>query len=308
MRVYRLLAIIMILVNKKKVSATELADKLEVSPRTIYRDIESICQAGIPVVSYQGIDGGFSIMDNYKMDKTLFTNEEILAIIAALDGLNSSINSSSFKFISEKIKNLFPEDEFKESRQELILDLNPWGYNEDIKDKLELIQNAIKKKRIIKINYINAKHQIRERNIEAITLVLKSTSWYLFAYCQLKKDYRIFRLSRITKLEILNEEYDNTHPCFKEYKKDNTWKNPAKKVTMKLLFKKDALLHIQDFFSKEQIEKQEDGSFLVTVTFPEDNWVYGFVLSFGDMVKVLSPPHIKDIIKEKARNIYLQYK
>src|SRR5690554_2759718 len=101
MRTYRLLAIIMILLNKKKLSAKELAKKFEVSSRTIYRDIESICQAGVPVVSEQGVNGGFSIMENYKVDKTLFTNQEMLAIITALDGLNSSINDSSIKLTVE---------------------------------------------------------------------------------------------------------------------------------------------------------------------------------------------------------------
>lgn len=307
MRVYRLLAIIMILLNKNRVSASKLAEKFEVSSRTIYRDIESICQAGIPIVSHQGIDGGFSIMDNYKIDKNLFTAEEMTAILTALEGLNSTISDNSIKYTTEKIKTLFPENLESGNNQQIIMDLNPWGKNEELKKKLELIKQAIKNSQTMTIDYINARQEISKREIEALTLVLKGTTWYVYAFCRLRKDYRIFRLSRIIDLSLNNDIFEKIHKDFREYENENPWYNPGKEVALELLFKAEALLYIQDFFAKDQIEKQADGSYLVKTSYPEDNWVYGFILSFGDMVKVLTPPHIQEIIKQRAEDIRKLY-
>lgn len=307
MRVYRLLAIIMILLNKNRVSASKLAEKFEVSSRTIYRDIESICQAGIPIVSHQGVDGGFSILDNYKIDKNLFTAEEMTAILTALEGLDSTISDNSIKYTAEKIKTLFPENLELCNNQQIIMDLNPWGRNKELKKKLELIKQAIKNSQTLTIDYINTRQEISKREIEAITLVLKGTTWYLYSFCRLRKDYRIFRLSRIIDLSLNNDFFEKTHKDFREYENENAWYNPGKEINLELLFKAEALLYIQDFFAKDQIEKQADGSYLVKISYPEDNWVYGFILSFGDMVKVLTPPHIQKIIKQKAEEIYKLY-
>ncbi|AZO93444.1 YafY family transcriptional regulator [Halocella sp. SP3-1] len=307
MRVYRLLAIIMILLNKNRVSASKLAKKFEVSSRTIYRDIESICQAGIPIISHQGIDGGFSILDNYKIDKNLFTAEEMTAILTALEGLNSTISDNSIKYTAEKIKTLFPENLELCNNQQIIMDLNPWERNKELKKKLELIKQAIKNSQTLTIDYINARQEISKREIEAINLVLKGTTWYLYAFCRLREDYRIFRLSRIIDLFLNNSIFEKIHKGFREYENENSWYNPGKEVHLELLFKAEALLYIQDFFAKDQIEKQADGSYLVKISYPEDNWVYGFILSFGDMVKVLTPPHIQKIIKQKAEEIYKLY-
>lgn len=306
MRVYRLLAIVMILLNKSKVSAGELAEEFEVSPRTIYRDIESICQAGIPVVSHQGSDGGFSLMDNYKLDNNLFTAGEMFSILAALEGLNSTINDSSLKYTTEKIKNLFSENKDK-SRQQLVMDLNPWGENEEIKEKLELIKGAIKNKRLLKVSYINAKQETSSRNIEPITLVLRGTVWYLYAFCLMRDDYRIFRLSRILDINVKEETYDGLHQDFQEFEENNNWQQPENKITLELLFVPGSLRYIQDYFSRGQIEAREDGSYLVKVEFPEDDWVYGFILRFGDRAEVLNPPHVREIIKMRAKNIYDKY-
>ncbi len=308
MRVYRLLAIVMLLLNKEKISAGELAGQFEVSPRTIYRDIEAICQAGIPIISFQGIDGGFSIMDNYKLDKNLFTPEEILSILAALEGLNTTLEDKNIKNITEKIKALSPKkDNYFKQQNQIIMDLNPWGENKEIKEKLDQLKQAIKENKIIKISYINSKRENSEREIEPLTLVLKGTTWYLYAFCNLREDYRIFRLSRITSIKTTEKSYKKEHKNFKEFEKENHWEQQGKEVDLEMLFKPEAFMRIQDFFTEKQIEVKDDGSILVNVTFPEDYWVYGFILSFGDSVEILNPPHIKEIIKRMSKNIYEKY-
>ncbi|MFP4662557.1 MAG: helix-turn-helix transcriptional regulator [Halanaerobiales bacterium] len=308
MRVYRLLAIVMLLLNKEKVSAAEFAEQFEVSPRTIYRDIEAICQAGIPIVSFQGTDGGFSIMDNYKIDKNLFTPDEFLSILAALEGLNTSLKDRDIKNITEKIKALFPEkDSHLQEQNQIIMDLTPWGDNKEIKVKLDILKQAIKESKVIEMNYVNSKRELSRRKIEPVTLALKATTWYLYAYCRLREDYRIFRLSRMTDITTTGQVYQKVHKSFNEFEEENQWEQKGKEVDLVMKFKAEAYLQIQDYFSEKDIEEKEDGSFVVRVTFPEDQWVYSFILSFADSVEVLSPPHIRDIIKRMSKNIYDKY-
>ncbi|HLV09051.1 MAG TPA: YafY family protein [Halanaerobiales bacterium] len=308
MRLYRLLAIIMLLINRKRVTAGELAEYFEVSTRTIYRDLETINEAGIPLVAYQGPDGGYSIMENYKLDRNLFTPREILSILTALEGLNSSMEDRAIKDITEKVKALFPEIEGDDKyRYPVVMDLTPWGSNQETKNKLEMIRQTITEKRMVNIKYISSKKELIKREIEPISLLIKGATWYLYAFCRLRQDYRIFRLSRIKSIDLLNKKYTALHKSYREFEGENSWAKNTKEVELELLFKPEAIIHIQDYFAEEQIEEKEDGSYLARVSFPEDEWVYGFILSFGDLVEVINPPYIRDIIQEKARGILNQY-
>jgi len=187
------------------------------------------------------------------------------------------------------------------------MDLNPWGENKEIKGKLDLFKQAIKENKIVELSYINSKRENSNRKIEPITLVLKGTTWYLYAFCNLREDYRIFRLSRITSIKITEESYAKEHKIFKEFEDENHWEQQGKDVDLEMLFKPEAYMRIQDFFTEKQIEERDDGYFFVKVTFPEDHWVYGFILSFGDSVEILNPPHIRNIIKKMSKNIYEKY-
>lgn len=309
MRVYRLLAIVMLLLNRKKASAAELAEYFEVSPRTVYRDIEAICQAGIPVVSFQGVDGGFSILDNFKLDKNLFTPDEIVSILAALEGLNSTLNDRKIKDITEKIKVLAPEQTESGSRnnEELVIDLNPWNSNQHIKERLAVIKNAISEKRVIEFYYINLKHEKLTRRVEPISLVLKGTTWYLYGYCLLRNDYRIFRLSRMKNLSITADIFNPRAKGYKEFEKESDWFKTTNLVNFVLRFKPAAYLQVQDYFGEDKIEIQQDDSLMVSGSFPEDEWIVGFLLGFGDSVEVLEPEHLRQRVKEQAKLVVEKY-
>src|SRR5690554_5785082 len=159
----------MLLINRKRVTAGELAEYFEVSTRTIDRDLETINEAGIPLVAYQGVDGGYSIMENYKLDRNLFTPREILSILTALEGLNSSMEDRVIKGITEKVKTIFPEiQESDKYQHQLIMDLTPWGSNQETKNKLEMIRQAIAEKQMVNIKYISTKKELTKREIEPI--------------------------------------------------------------------------------------------------------------------------------------------
>lgn len=310
MRLYRLLAITVLLLNRERISSAELADYFEVSPRTIYRDIEAICQAGIPVVSYQGAGGGFSIMENYKLDKNVFTPEEIISIITALEGLNSTLEDKKIKDITEKIKGLIPEESKTDikSNEDLIIDLNPWFTNQNFKKRIGLIRQAIKEKKIIQFTYMNLKYEQLRRKVEPISLVLRGNSWYLYAFCLIRDNYRLFKLSRMKELLILNDGFQEREKSFKEFDQENNWARSSNLLHLVLKFLPSAYLIVQDYFGEENMQIQEDGSIIVELDYPEDEWLIGFLLGFGTNLEVIEPVHIRNILKEKVSYILDLYK
>jgi len=308
MRLYRLLAIVMLLVNRDKINAQDLAQYFEVSTRTIYRDLDTINEAGIPVISHQGADGGFSIMDNFKMDKNILTPEEILSIISALEGINSTLDDRKIKDITLKMRSLFEGyNQADEIPEEIIIDLTPWENNQEIQERLSLLKKAIKEKRTVQINYLNSGKEELKRVVEPLSLVLKGNIWYLYAYCRLRNDYRIFRITRMENIVVQAGKFSRKEKTFAEFEEENNWGKNLKPVKLTLKFQPRALLRVQDYFSKEQKQINDDGSITVNLTWPEDDWVYGFLLSFGDDVEVLEPAYIRNIISNMAQKMVKIY-
>ncbi len=199
MKLYRLLSIVILLLNRERVSAAEFAEYFEVSQRTIYRDIETICQAGIPIIAYQGVNGGFGIMDNYVLDKYLLTPGEISSIVTALKGVTATLEDQHLMDVIEKILALIPDkDKEKLQNQEhIILDFHPWGTSKAERNKVNQLKRAIESIQIASFSYTNAQGINLNRQVEPMVLVLRGYSWYLFGYCLLKNDYRLFKLARM---------------------------------------------------------------------------------------------------------------
>ncbi len=183
MRVERMLTIIVMLLNRPRISAKELADKFEVSIRTVYRDLDAINQAGIPVISYQGNNGGFGIMDNYKLSHQLLTFENLSSILAALKGFNSSFEDSELDGSIEKLRNLIPADkvdELSQQMKQIIITKQPWTKSSRHKELISLLRQAIENTRMVHIDYRNYAGEISSRQVEPISLVFKGYTWYLF--------------------------------------------------------------------------------------------------------------------------------
>jgi len=303
-----MLAITVMLLNRDRISARELADKFEVSIRTVYRDIEAINMAGIPIISYSGSSGGFGIMENYKIDRQLLTLNDMLAMLTALKGINTSLEDKKLDSAIEKISSLVPKEKSEEMKlhfEKMVIDILPWGYVDKHKDKLKSIQNAIANNFLVNIEYSSLKGERIERTIEPMTLILKGYSWYLFAFCRKRNDYRFFRVSRIKTLKILEQKFKRREESYTSYNIDD---NPAAKTAnLVLKFSSKIRVKVEDYFNEERIEVLKNGDILVRVSFPEDEWVYSFILSYGEYVEVLEPPHIKKIIQEKAKKILQKY-
>lgn len=306
MRVDRLLAIIMILLNKTCVKAKDLADYLEVSTRTIYRDLETINQAGIPIVSYQGKDGGFGIIDSYKIKQNFFTYEEMESIITSLTGISNTMYDDRVSNALEKINSVLPKEDLsliKEKNKQILIDLNPWGYSEEQKNKLREVRKAIDENKVITFKYTNNKGIHSSRTIEPMTIIFRGIGWYIYGYCREKMDFRTFKVSRIRDFKIENENFDRKDK--EEYEqyvsKDSNLLSKSTKITLK--FSSSVRAFVEDQFSECEIKDYNDENMIVEINYPLDNWVYGLILSFGEKVEVVSPTYVRDVIKEKAKKI-----
>ncbi|MFH0977060.1 MAG: YafY family protein [Spirochaetota bacterium] len=308
MRIDRMLAITVMLLNRDRISARELADKFEVSVRTVYRDIDAINLAGIPVVSYPGNDGGFGIMENYRIDRQVLTLRDMFAILSALKGVNSGLKDTELECAIEKIQSLVPEEKSGEMElhfERLAIDLMPWGFSDRHKAAFKAIQNSINGNTLLKIKYSDAKGESSERIIEPMTLIMMGYTWYLFAFCRMRNSFRVFRLSRIKKIDALQQIFSRREASYKDY----TGKDIDDRAVTCLVLKFSSAVRarVEDYFDEEQIDTIENGDMIVKVSYPEDDWVYSFILGYGEHVEVLEPPHIKKIICEKAKKVLQQY-
>lgn len=293
----RLFEIVYILMQKKKVTAKELADRFEVSTRTIYRDIEILCQANIPIYAIQGKDGGIGILEEFVLNKTILSEEEQNQILFALQGMKKMVGKNE-RDILEKLSILF----HKEVNDWIKIDFSNWGKDNSQEERFNRIKRAILNKNLIEFVYYNSKGEASKRIVEPLQIWFKDKSWYLISYCKLKADYRIFKISRIKEIKTLEEHFERELP-----KKEEEKYNNVKNIVFELEISKQLAYRVYDEFEKEQIYQREDGDFIVKVEYPENEWVYGYILSFGEYAKVLHPDYAKTIIKNKLQKTLKNY-
>ncbi len=309
MKIDRLLSIVVYLLNRELVSASELADKFEVSVRTIQRDMEAIDLAGIPVVTVQGPRGGYGIMKTFKLDRQLVSPEDIFYIITALKSISDSIDNPKLENTLEKMKGLMPGvpgESFLKHSSKLHIDFTMLGGGPDQKRIFQIINTAVEKEKLLRISYTNNKLEKDTRIIEPMTIVFKWRAWYLYAWCRSREDYRFFRISRIREPEILERGFIRRDQGYEEFESRNSYGptgTGSGSIEIKLHFKTPMTDLVEEYYDEKNCEKLDDGSIICTVSMPEDGWLYGYILSFGEYVEVLSPPHLRKIIKEGAKKI-----
>ncbi len=290
----RLFEIVYILLQKKKTTAKELADRFEVSTRTIYRDIETLSTANIPIYASKGKDGGIGLLDEYVLNKTILSEEEQNQILFALQGMKK-VKGQDEKDILEKLSILFN----KEINDWIKIDFSNWGNVQE--ERFDIIKSAILNKQLIGFTYYNSNGEESKRIVEPLQIWFKDKSWYLVSYCKLKQDYRIFKIARIKEVKMLQEHFERELP-----KEENEQYN-FKIIELELEINKAMTYRVYDEFESKEITKKEDGNFIIKVKYPENEWVYGYILSFGEHIKVLSPMKAKNIIKDKLEKTLKNY-
>lgn len=292
----RLFEIVYILVQKKKVTAKELADIFEVSVRTIYRDIEVLSCAGIPIYTSQGKDGGICLLDEYVLNRSVLSEEEQDQILFALQGMKT-LTVQNKRDVLEKLSALFNKDIYDWIR----IDLSDWSKDDSQEKIFEMIKSAILNKQVIEFTYYNSNGEKSRRKAEPLQIWFKNRSWYLISYCRNKQDHRIFKIPRIKELKVLEERFERVLPTQKEEKRN------FKNISLELEISKEMAYRVYDEFESSEISQNENGDFIVKAEYPENEWVYGYILSFGEYVKVLSPKRAKTIIKEKLEKTLKNY-
>lgn len=310
MKIDRLISIIMLLLQHNKISATKLAEMFEVTPRTIYRDVEAISMAGIPIVAHPGVNGGIAIMEEYKIEKNLFTISDITSLLIGLGSIHSTISSEEILNAIAKVKGLVPADQMRDIElklNQIAIDHTPWFGNKNLMQNVEEIKTAISKNKFISFKYSDRTAEKSQRKIEPYRLVLKNSNWYLQGYCTTRKDFRIFRLSRISSLELFKETFIPREFDYEAL--DVSFRTEKKIITIKLLVDESLRDSMIEFCGEENIEASENNKFIAYFPFAEDDYWYNMLLHFGDKCECLEPDNVRfEVIRRIKALLYVYEK
>lgn len=300
MQINRLFEIVYILLDKKTITAKELSERFEVSVRTIYRDIDTLSGAGIPIYTSKGKGGGISLIENFVLNKSVLSEKEQKEILMSLQSINA------MKFLDmEPVLNKLSTVFNKESESWIDVDFSQWGSNEIEKEKFNIFKTAILNTSIINFEYFSSYGEKTLRTIEPLKLVFKGQGWYLYGFCRVKHDFRIFKITRIKNLKLLNETFKRDVPM--DIWEDNDKSYRKNIITLVLKIDEKMAYRIYDEFDEEDIVKNSDGSFTATVNFPSGDWIYGYVLSYGNHAEVMHPTHMREIIRMKLKEALKKY-
>lgn len=308
MKIDRLVSIIMILLDKKRIGAQELADMFEVSPRTIYRDIDAINMAGIPVRSIPGVGGGFEIMQRYKIDKKVFSTDDLSALLIGLSSLSGIMRGDELVHALTKVRSFIPADRANEialKANQIYIDLSPWMGSHNIQPYLEIIKSALQKNQLLLFDYIAHRGNKTTRTVEPCQLVLKGSHWYLQGYCRKRNDFRLFRLSRMSNPQIQEEIFTPRDYPKPQFDFDHILK--AMQTRIKIRIHKSVMDRVLDFCSYEDFSPDGDAHYLVNFPFIENEYHYDILLRFGDKCECLEPLHIRKEVKRRIHALAALY-
>jgi len=293
----RLFRILYYILEKGKVTANELADKFEVSVRTIYRDIDSISSAGIPIYALQGKGGGIEIAEDFVLSKSLLSENEKQQIMSALQGLDNTTIQRENELLT-KLSALFK----MKNTSWIEVDFNNWQNNKMYEKTFDDIKSAILSKNIISFTYFSSNEKETDRSVKPVRLLFKSQDWYLYALCLLRNDFRYFKLSRIKNLEIHTEKFDDNFEDVilkKETPHENT-------VNIKVKFDRKVAFRVYDELNGE-ITEDNDGNLYTEIEIPNDYNLYNYIFSFGDEAEVLEPEEVRMQIKKMINKMAEKY-
>lgn len=296
----RLIGIIYLVMSRGTVTAVELAQRYEVSVRTIYRDVEKLSMAGIPIYTKKGKNGGISLTEQFVLDKMLVTEKEQRQILSALTSM-SETGAMDEKEIVRKLGDFFRQ----EPSNWVAIDLSDWSGTR--KEVFEGIRQAILEHRVLEFDYYGQYGEMRHRKTEPLQLLFKEYTWYLKAYCRDRKAMRMFKVFRMKRVQLTEEEFCQDAGRYLEYEEPAD--NPADKsadITVVLRIDASEAYRIYDRFEEDEIA-EEDGGFLIRMNCMVDDWVYGLILSFGPSAEVLEPVWMRSEVEQRLRQMINKY-
>lgn len=292
MKIERLIGIITILQQKGKVTAPYLAKHFEVSRRTINRDIEDICRAGIPIVTTQGVNGGISIMEGFVLDNTVFTKEELQMLLAGLGSLGSVWEESGTSLLAQKLaggQEVFPVEE------NVLIDLSSF-YKDSLTQKISILKAAIKDKKRVTFRYFYPKGEA-DKCMEPYLIIFKWTSWYVFGYSGEREDFRLYKLARLWNLKMTDEEFEK-----KEVPKEKLdfGSHISDDKIVKAYFQKEVKYRLVEEYGPGCYKESEDGRLYTEFGFTDYEEAINWYLGFGSKVEITEPLELRERIRKEA--------
>ena len=301
MKIDRLIGILSVLLQEEKTTAPELAERFEVSRRTINRDIEDLCRAGIPIQTTQGTGGGISIMVGYRMDRTILTSKDMQMILAGLRSLDSVSGSNYYSQLMEKIR--AGSSEFVTGRDSLLIDLSSW-YKDSLAPKIETIQDAIGDRHLIRFRYYAPSGE-SERMVEPYYLVFRWSSWYLWAWCRDRKDFRLFKLNRMDHVCKTETVFECRKAALPDLSNEKIFPGG---IRVKVLFSPEMKWRLVEEFGPECFTESDDGRLLFTADYTDMDNLITWMMTFGDKAEVLEPKEAREKIVQMAQKMITIYK
>lgn len=300
MKIDRLIGILSILLQKEMTTAPELAEHFEVSRRTINRDIEALCMAGIPIRTAQGVGGGISIMSDYRMDRTILTSKDMQMILAGLRSLDSVSGSSYYSQLMEKLQ--AGSSELISGRDSILIDLSSW-YKDSLSVRIPLIQDAIGERKTIRFNYFSPGGDTK-REIEPYYLIFQWTAWYVYGYCLLRNDFRLFKLNRMTEVVTGDSFEPGRKVPMPDFSSRKVFPNSKR---FKARFDPSVKWKLVEEFGVSSFTELPDKSLFFENEYSEEEGFISWMLSFRDKVTVIEPKEIADKIHGIATEIARKY-
>lgn len=291
MKIDRLIGILSVLLQQDMVTAPCLAERFEVSRRTINRDIEDLCRAGIPIVTMPGAGGGISIMENYKVNRTVFTTREMQDILAGLRSLDSVSGTNQYGLLMEKLA--AGGSDFVAGNQSVLIDLSSW-YKADLAPKIEIIRAAIDGRQELEFLYFSPKKEGRRR-IESYYLIFRWSSWYVWGWCTSCRDFRLFKLNRMAELRLSGAGFEPRKVPLPDLKNERIFPGG---IRVKAVFEPECKWRLVEEFGLDCFEEQEDGKLLFHADYTDQDNLISWLLTFGDRVELLEPENIRKELRE----------
>ena len=309
MKIDRLVSIITVLLERKKISASELAGMFEVSTRTIYRDIETLNMSGIPIVTSTGSNGGISILEDFKIDKNLFSTSDISVLLTALNSLKNTFSDPETLNILAKLKGLVPNGKLEEINRktgQVVIDLTPWKEKNSVDSYLKLIKTAINKKKILKFMYEDRQRKKSNRIIEPYRLILKGIDWYVEGFCIVREDFRYFKLSRISGLTAANDTF-----IPRELPVSPLEESPQReRETIQTIIRAEVSVvrEFTEIYGENSIISTDNNEYLLSIPFSENEYSYRFLMGFIDRCVVLEPEKVRNEVQTRLLTALSKYK
>lgn len=300
MKIDRLIGILSILLQKEVVTAPYLAEQFEVSRRTINRDIEDLCKAGIPIVTRQGNCGGISIMPNYKMDRTIFSVTEMQDILAGLRSLDSVNGTNRYGQLMEKLS--AGSSDFMAGNQSILIDLSSW-YKDSFAAKIEMIRAAIDNRQELEFLYFSPREESMRR-IEPYFLIFRWSSWYVWGWCNKRKDFRLFKLNRMEDLHLCENCFEKRKVPMPNLSNEKVFPGG---IQVKAIFEAGCKWRLVEEFGRGCFEELEDGKLLFHAEYTNKENLTMWLLSFGANVSLLEPEELREEMKEMIENMRKNY-